>query len=263
MVLPVGQQLTRAPSSAVARAEASGPRFHSLGTENKETQNSLSESPETYAEWKKPVRKGRVPSWKQQDYRTRGQICGCQGLCLGKKLLLQDCLRLCYGCRDPGVKQSQLPNAWWQFHAQGFHKLNPRGQQLCAFRTLASTRFSSGSFQESTAGIYNDKHYHLKPKRVVIGLAEKHYIEFCWEIFFFIQPRSRSNENFTNHSWGYWINSFLVFWRQLWIVNKNKYQAPVPPILQLERRITCKTGGGRISILLLKWNEKCNKCIIQ
>ena len=121
--------------------------------------------------------------------------------------------------------------------------------------------FSSGSFQESTAGIYNDKHYHLKPKRVVIGLAEKHYIEFCWEIFFCIQPQSRSNENFTNHSWGYWINSSLVFWRQLWIVNKNKYHVPVPPILQLERRITCKTGGGGISILLLKWNEKVENVI--
>lgn len=161
----------------------------------------------------------------------------------------------------PGVTQSQLPEAWWQFHAQDFHRLNPRGQQLCAFPPLTSSCFSSRSFQESTAGIYNDKDYHLKPKRVVIGLAEKHYIEFCWEIFFFIQPQSRSNENFTNHSWGCWINASLVFWRQLWIVNKNKYQAPVPSILQLERGITCKTGGGRISILLLNWNEKVENVI--
>lgn len=164
--------------------------------------------------------------------------------------------------QGPGSKAESASNTWWQLHAQGFHRLNPRGQQLCAFPSSLSSSRSPGSLQESTAGIYNDEDCHLKPKRVVPGLAGKHYTEFSWEIhFFLIQPRSRSNENFTNHSWGYWINASLVFWRQLWIVNKDKYQAPVPSILQLERGITCKIGGGGISILLPKWNEKVENVI--
>ena len=49
----------------------------SLGSEKQKTQNSLSESPENYVEWKQPARKGCVLSWKQQNHRTGGRICGC------------------------------------------------------------------------------------------------------------------------------------------------------------------------------------------